>query len=85
MTPTVDAMRHLLMFLGMYGDLLPQVPDGWTGRHIDHRAGREHHHCVYCDRRASVAYVLGTGIGDRWLDLCARCDNAVRHMAMEDL
>lgn len=73
--PTADGMLHLL---NAEPTLLPEAPANVAPRDIDHRRLDAIHTCLRCGKRAKVAYVARTDIGNRWLDLCAACDHWLR-------
>lgn len=82
-----DPYMGLMMLIDDEPTLLPPVgePDmeQW-GRMIDHRSMHEHHMCLKCGETAKVAYIAGTLIGPRWLDLCFRCALGVRFAMRDD-
>jgi hypothetical protein len=73
--PTADGMLHLL---NAEPTLLPKAPATFTAQDIDHRHVDAIHSCLRCGKRATVAYVANTDIGNRWLDLCAACNHWLR-------
>ena len=51
-----------------WGDL-PEAPESDTAAQRHARA-LEGHPCLRCPKKATTAYVIQTGSGPRWLDLC---------------
>jgi hypothetical protein len=68
----------MLYLLKAEPTLLPEAPDHATGTDIEHRRHDEVHSCLRCGQPARCAYIADTAIGNRWLDLCAACDNWLR-------
>lgn len=67
----LDGMLHLVK---AEPTLLPRAPSVGQGPAIAQRRRCAGHVCLYCGGPATVAYIVATDAGPRWLDLCAADD-----------
>lgn len=63
-----------LLLLQAEPTLMPPAPKDYTCVDMNQRL-RETHPCLRCGRRARTTRVAQTELGNRWLDLCLRCNN----------
>ena len=68
-------MTNLLTLVAAEPTLLSPAPELalTDGAHIERRSRDEVHTCLGCGNCAELAFVAGTRIGPRWLDLCHAC------------
>ncbi|GAA0719243.1 hypothetical protein Drose_05580 [Dactylosporangium roseum] len=79
-TPPPD-VEGFLRLLAAEPTLLPPAPADGIGDATRRRTQDEIHSCLRCGRRAQEAFIAGTRLGPRWLDLCAACGHWLRTSA----
>jgi hypothetical protein len=77
-----DALTALLTRLSEHPEQLEPAPETDRDAAIEHRRLHETHPCAHCGKPATVAFIVGTENGIRWLDLCAPHGEAVQKILL---